>query len=67
MQLECLRETETKLNVAVQTLRSKLGEYEVHSSGLEGTVNRTEILIQALQDDNKTAQENIIKLEGHVR
>lgn len=67
VQIECSHETEAKLNLAVQSLRGKLGEYEAHSSGLEGAVGRTEIVIQALQQDNRTAQEAIIDLEKRLR
>lgn len=66
-QAEYQRETEARLNTAIQTLRSKLGEYEAHSTGLEGTVNRTEIVLQTLQEDNRSAQEKIIDLEGRLR
>lgn len=66
-QLECARETEAKMTGMVQGLRNRLVEYEAHTAGLEARTSRSDLVIEALQQENRQANDRVIELETKLR
>lgn len=67
IQLDSMRETESRQATLIHTQREKLLEYETHRGNLEGSANLHELSFQALQQEHREAQQRIIDLESRLR
>ena len=67
LQLETVKEGESRQMALCSSLRAKIAEYEAQSGSLEGAASRSEMAIRSLQQECSNYQERIIELEHRLQ
>lgn len=67
LQLETVKEGESRQATIVNTLRAQLSEYEAQAGSMEGVASRREVAINSLQKECSNYQTRILELEERLK
>ena len=67
LQLETVKESESRQMALCTSLRAKIAEYEAQAGSLEGAASRSEMAIHSLQNECSSYQERILELEHRLK